>query len=100
VPERPVHPGGVGHHWIKAKFISPAPMGFTPLRDPDTGGDVMFIPSKLTDNHILLASDPDYANRLRGLGSPELVRALRDHRLKSPDGNDLIDVLIRRLSVS
>ena len=34
------------------------------------------------------------------IASPELVRALRDHRLKSPDGNDLIDVLIRRLSVS
>jgi len=25
------------------------------------------------------------------------VRALRDHRLKSPEGPDLIDVLIRRL---
>lgn len=69
------NPGGVGHHWIKGKFIDPAPMGFTPLRDPDTGGDVMFIPSKLTDNAILLRSDPDYANRLKGLGSPELVRA-------------------------
>lgn len=69
------NPGGVGHHWIKAKFITPAPLGFAPLVDPDTGADVMFIPSKLTDNLILLASDPDYANRLRGLGSPELVRA-------------------------
>jgi len=28
---------------------------------------------------------------------PELVRALRQHRLKSPTGEDLIDVLIRRL---
>jgi hypothetical protein len=28
---------------------------------------------------------------------PELVRSLRQHRLKSPDGVDLIDVLIRRL---
>jgi hypothetical protein len=27
------------------------------------------------------------------------VRALREHRLKSPDGQDLIDVLIRRLQV-
>jgi hypothetical protein len=43
---------------------------------------------------ILIRSD------YRQIASPELVRALRDHRLKSPDGNDLIDVLIRRLSVS
>ena len=34
------------------------------------------------------------------IASPELIRALQDHRLKSPDGRDLIDVLIRRLQVS
>jgi hypothetical protein len=33
----------------------------------------------------------------RALEKPELVRALRQHRLKSPTGEDLIDVLIRRL---
>ena len=31
------------------------------------------------------------------LASPERVRALREHRLRSPDGQDLIDALIRRL---
>jgi len=31
------------------------------------------------------------------IANPELVRALRQHRLKSPSGEDLIDVLIRRL---
>jgi hypothetical protein len=33
----------------------------------------------------------------RALPRQELVRMLREHRLKSPDGEDLIDVLIRRL---
>src|SRR5947208_1032621 len=33
----------------------------------------------------------------RSIANPELVRALRQHRLKSPSGEDLIDVLIRRL---
>jgi hypothetical protein len=36
----------------------------------------------------------------RTLAKPELVRALRQHRLKSPDGQDLIDVLIRRMQAS
>ena len=36
----------------------------------------------------------------RAIATPELVRALRQHRLKSPDGNDLVDVLIRRLQAS
>ena len=31
------------------------------------------------------------------IANPELVHALRQHRLKSPNGEDLIDVLIRRL---
>jgi hypothetical protein len=34
------------------------------------------------------------------LAKPELVRVLRQFRLKSPDGTDLIDVLIRRLQLA
>ncbi|MEP7182287.1 MAG: hypothetical protein ABI886_08885 [Betaproteobacteria bacterium] len=34
------------------------------------------------------------------IAKPEIVRLLREHRLKSPDGKDLIDALIRRLSVA
>ena len=33
----------------------------------------------------------------RSIASPELVQTLREHRLKSGAGQDLIDVLIRRL---
>ncbi len=33
----------------------------------------------------------------QSLAKPELIQALRQHRLKSPDGQDLIDALIRRL---
>jgi hypothetical protein len=43
---------------------------------------------------ILIRSD------YQQIATPELVRALQEHRLKSPDGQDLIDVLIRRLPVS
>jgi len=38
----------------------------------------------------------DYAT----LAKPDLVRALRTHRRKSTDGQDLIDILIRRLQAS
>jgi hypothetical protein len=36
----------------------------------------------------------------RALATAELVRTLRAHRLKSPDGEDMIDILIRRLRAS
>jgi hypothetical protein len=43
---------------------------------------------------ILIRSD------FQAIATPELVRTLRQSRLKSPDGADLIDVLIRRLQTS
>jgi hypothetical protein len=70
------NPGGAGHHWLKAMFIDPEPLGFQPLTDPETGAERMFVPSRLTDNQILLGADPHYAMRLKGMGSPELVRAM------------------------
>lgn len=70
------NPGGVGHHWVKHEFIDPAPGGYVPIRDPETGMERMFIPSRLRDNTILMQSDPGYVGRLKGLGSPELVRAM------------------------
>lgn len=69
------NPGGVGHAWVKEYFIDANIRGYTPLRDGDTGLTRMFIPSRITDNRIGTSNDPEYARRLKGLGSPELVRA-------------------------
>lgn len=72
------NPGGPGHSAVKMYFIDPAPTGYRPILDPETGMERMFIPAKLKDNKILLRSDPEYAGRLKGLGSEELVRAWLD----------------------
>lgn len=66
------NPGGPGHQWVKARFIDPAPRGYELLRD---GSERMFIPSKVQDNRALLDADPTYIDRLRMVGSAELVRA-------------------------
>lgn len=72
------NPGGVGHHWVKARFVTPARGGFVPLVDPETGHDVMFVPAKLDQNQILLKNDPGYRGNLKGLGSDALVKAWLD----------------------
>jgi len=36
----------------------------------------------------------------RTIASPELVRMLRERRLRSPDGEDMVDILIRRLQAA
>lgn len=68
------NPGGVGHNWLKARYIDPA-KPLKPHRDPETGEWLVFIPSRVTDNLILMANDPKYVNRLRGAGPAWLVRA-------------------------
>lgn len=72
------NPGGVGHLWIKERYIDPAPLGMTTLvRLLPNGKEhkYIYIPSLVTDNKILLAKDPDYINRLYLVGSEALVKA-------------------------
>lgn len=71
------NPGSIGHQWVKKAFIrSPTEIYQTSV---DEGGMMrQFIPAKLRDNPALLRDDPDYEKRLDGLGSPALVRAMKD----------------------
>lgn len=57
------NPGGVGHGWVKSRYVDIGPP-MTPYTDPETGFTRMFVPSKLSDNQILLRSDPNYRNRI------------------------------------
>ncbi len=77
------NPGGPGHTWVKARYVSPAPGGWTPIAsppDPLTGIVLrrVFIPSRLSDNRALQENDPAYVARLRMVGSESLVRAWLD----------------------
>ena len=70
------NPGGPGHQWVKARYIDPAPLGNRIIRDPLTGLERVFIPSKVDNNqHIDVEA---YKQRLRASGSQELVRAWLD----------------------
>lgn len=71
------NPGGPGHSWVKARYIDPAPAGYVPIDDPETGLQRVFIPSRLEDNLALMQADPEYEIRLLSAGPPELVKAWR-----------------------
>ena len=75
------NPGGVGHGWVKDRFITAAPP-MTPITDtvevifPD--GHVerrqkrrIFVPSTVFDNAELMRNDPDYVARLASLSDAE-----------------------------
>lgn len=72
------NPGGAGQHWIKARYIDPAPGGMTVLERPLPNGKThrfVFIPSRIQDNQLLMQNDPDYINNLYLVGSEQLVKA-------------------------
>lgn len=72
------NPGGIGHTWVKKTFVNAGPMIIHRTSGEEGGMLRQYIPAKLSDNPALLASDPEYANRLYGLGDPMLVRAMMD----------------------
>lgn len=67
------NPGGVGHSWVKARFLSPAPP-MTPIVEdvevdtPDGPRRLrrsrIFIPATVFDNQRLLQQDPSYLGSL------------------------------------
>ena len=93
------NPGGGGHAWLKKYFkIDVKPKGCVAFRpqEEDEHAEMleqilqdmdlpsldkhkkmrrMFVPSKITDNKILLNNDPDYIARLMDLGSKDAVKA-------------------------
>lgn len=64
------NPGGVGHNWVKHRFID----DFEPNKvhtDKETGARRLFIPSYVNDNVFLMRADADYINRLKQLPEKE-----------------------------
>ena len=72
------NPGGPGQMWIKERYIDPWPAGNRIIKETLPNGEVkgrVFIPAKVLDNKILLATDPGYITSLYMVGSEQLVKA-------------------------
>lgn len=72
------NPGGVGHNWVKARYVDPAP----PMRtfyDAEQQTHRVYIPATLDDNIRLREADPNYWTRIvaSANGDQELLRAWR-----------------------
>lgn len=62
------NPGGIGHVWVKERFVGVHNAYAWQRRvDPKTGITRVFIPSVVTDNKIGLRNDPGYVDRLYSL---------------------------------
>lgn len=93
------NPGGVGHAWVKRRFIdqvpadpdrAPVPKSFLGGRDPETGrweerqvppgtpfsSSRAFIPASRFDNLTLMRADPNYEGRIRAMSDPLMAEAI------------------------
>jgi hypothetical protein len=66
------NPGGPGHQWVRARYIDHAPLGYSIYRDPLSGLERVYIPSRVSDNKFLGES---YVQQLKASGSEQLVKA-------------------------
>jgi len=70
------NPGNIGHQWVKNSFIDGTqPFEVRQMSKTEGGMLRQYIPARLEDNRHLDAED--YEGKLQGLGSPELVKAMR-----------------------
>ncbi|WBF78970.1 terminase large subunit [Arthrobacter phage Bolt007] len=80
------NPGGIGHHWVKGRFVDLAPAGRVfrvrpSLQEPNPGTRV-YLPAKATDNPSLGSEYHDMLNSL-----PDATRkALRDGNWDALEG--------------
>jgi hypothetical protein len=60
------NPGGIGHQWVKKRFVDPSAWGKIFMGN-DTGRLRVFYPGLLDDNTVLMENDPGYVKYLDGL---------------------------------
>lgn len=63
------NPGGIGHAWVKRRFIDPAPPATAFLGED--GSERIFLPARIEDNRFLTLADPGYRRRLSALPQEE-----------------------------
>ena len=69
------NPGGVSHNYFKQGFVDHG--SNVTHRAPEEDGGMLreYVPALYTDNKVMMANDPTYAGRLKGLGDEKLVDA-------------------------
>ena len=110
------NPGGIGHGWVKARFITPAPPG-TPIvetvtvRLPDGTDQQMerarvFIPSSVFDNPALLANDPGYLASLASLPEAEKQAVVKteeppmDETILTEEERKMVDEFAKQIDLT
>jgi hypothetical protein len=83
------NPGGVGHIWLKARYVDGQRPG-RPFPDPLTGKLRVFIPALLSDNKKI-SNPEEYEGHIRGAGAEWLVKAWLEGDWSGPPVGGIIN---------
>jgi len=71
------NPGNVGHLFVKSTFVeNHKPFEVWQAPSEEGGMKRQYIPARVNDNPALLEQDPTYVDKLKGIGSDALVKAM------------------------
>jgi predicted phage terminase large subunit-like protein len=90
------NPGGPGHQWLRERYID-GKEPLVPWIDKKAAVEgqappyVVYIPSKVTDNKILMENDPTYIGRIRASGPEWLVEAWLNGRWDIAASGGILD---------
>ena len=110
------NPGGIGHGWVKARFITPAPPG-TPITEeytvklPDGTEQKLqrarvFIPSSIFDNPALLQNDPGYLASLAAMPEAEKQAVVKteeptmDETILTEEERKMVDEFAKQIDLT
>ncbi len=62
------NPGGIGHSWVKSRFIDIGTAGKIHKKGENTR---LFIPATVYENRAIMKNDPDYIKRLKNLSEKD-----------------------------
>ena len=65
------NPGGIGHSWVKKRYIDGTSKGKRIYFDQKSGNSVAFVPASVYDNEVIMQKDPKYLRRLNNLPPAE-----------------------------
>lgn len=91
------NPYGVGHNWVKAKFIDPAPAGVV-IRE-GTQPERVRLHGSVYENKRLLAADPEYVQKLESIADENKRKAWLEGSWDIVAGGIFDDVWDERLHV-
>lgn len=94
------NPGGVGHNWVKARYVDPAPP-YHPFWDEEQQTRRVYIPATLDDNPVLTQADPNYWTRIvaSANGDEQLLKAWRYGDWDIVAGGMLDDLFRREIHI-